>query len=202
VDRLQTCQTQSLQIWLDRSLADLGWTRGAVPVDAAPEPLDVWADRTALIPRERWGARGPASLQYLCGPLPGDWAARPPEDRGVPAGAAAQALAIMERWLTILAPALWPKAVGADGGFDWAVLFDSSGREGRERMRAQYWRANIDPSERYVLSVPGTARYRLANGDTGVRNLIVAGDWTRTDWNIGCIEAAALSGLGAARSVG
>jgi uncharacterized protein with NAD-binding domain and iron-sulfur cluster len=200
VDHVRTCQTQALQLWLDRSLEDLGWSRGAVPVDAAPEPLDVWADRTALLDTERWGPGGPRSLQYLCGPLPGDYAARPPEDRQVPEEASAQALGAMERWLTTLAPALWPKAVGADGGFDWSVLADPQDRQGRARMQAQYWRANVDPSERYVLSVPGTGRYRLANGDTDVRNLVVAGDWTRTDWNIGCIEAAVLSGLGAAKA--
>ncbi len=200
VDRVQTCQTQAMQLWLDRPLAGLGWTEGAVPVDAAPEPLDVWADRSALIPMEAWGANGPKSLQYLCGPLPGDYAIRPPDDRDVPAEASAQALGVMERWLTSLAPALWPKAVGADGGFDWNVLADPRGRTGRARMDAQYFRANIDPTERYVLSVPGTGRYRLANGDTGVRNLVVAGDWTRTAWNIGCIEAAVLSGLGAAQA--
>ena len=100
-----------------------------------------------------------------------------------------------------LAPALWPKAVGPDGGFDWSVLADPRGAQGRDRMRALFWRANVDPTERYVLSVPGTGRYRLGNGDTGVRNLVVAGDWTRTAWNIGCIEAAVLSGIGAAQAV-
>ena len=200
VEHVQTCQTVGLQLWLDRPLSDLGWTKGAVPVDAAPEPLDVWADRTALLDVEAWGPDRPRSLQYLCGPLPGDYALRPPEDRGVPAEASAQALRVMERWLTTLAPALWPKAVGPDGGFDWSVLADQEGRLGRERMQAQFWGANIEPSERYVLSVPGTGHYRLGNGETGVRNLVVAGDWTRTAWNIGCIEAAVLSGLGAAQA--
>ena len=52
------------------------------------------------------------------------------------------------------------------------------GRHGPDRLRGQYVRANLDPSDRYVQSLPGTGRYRLAPGRTGFANLAVAGDWT------------------------
>ena len=65
----------------------------------------------------------------------------------------------------------------------------------------QYLRANIDPSERYVLSLPGTVQYRMAADGSGYENLILAGDWTKTDWNVGCIEAAVTSGINAAAAI-
>ena len=52
-----------------------------------------------------------------------------------------------------------------------------------------------------MLSLPGTARYRLAADGSGYENLVLAGDWTRTDWNVGCIEAAVSSGINAAAAI-
>src|SRR5690606_14174523 len=62
------------------------------------------------------------------------------------------------------------------------------------------FRVNIDPSERYTLSVPGSTEARVACADTGVENLLIAGDWT---WNpvlnAGCVEATVASGMEASR---
>ena len=60
---------------------------------------------------------------------------------------------------------------------------------------------NVDPSDRYVQSVPGTERYRLRPDESGYDNLILAGDWTDSGMNAGCIEAATMSGLEAANAV-
>ena len=68
-------------------------------------------------------------------------------------------------------------------------------------MDAQYFHANVDPSERYVQSLPGTARYRLRPGASGYANLTCAGDWTACRLNAGCIEAAVISGMLAARAI-
>jgi len=38
-------------------------------------------------------------------------------------------------------------------------------------------------------------------GGSGYANLVLTGDWTRTSWNVGCIEAAAESGVNAAAAV-
>ena len=61
--------------------------------------------------------------------------------------------------------------------------------------------ANVDPSDRYVQSLPGTDRYRLRPDESGYDNLVLAGDWTDCGLNAGCIEAATLSGLQAANAV-
>jgi uncharacterized protein with NAD-binding domain and iron-sulfur cluster len=62
-------------------------------------------------------------------------------------------------------------------------------------------RGNFQPSDRYVLSVPGSVKYRLDPGDTGFENLVVAGDWTRCVINAGCVEAATISGMLAAEAL-
>lgn len=97
---------------------------------------------------------------------------------------------------------LWPTAVGA-GGFRWSLLCDGSPTSvsTSDRFATQYWRANIDPSDLYVQSLPGTGRYRLHPGDSGFANLVVAGDWTDCGLNAGCVEAAVRSGQLAADAV-
>jgi uncharacterized protein with NAD-binding domain and iron-sulfur cluster len=201
LDHMATTQSMSAQLWFDPTLEELGWTHGAIPADAAPEPLDVWADRSELIPLEGWGDHPPGSLQYVCAAMPGTLTARPPGDRGVPREALDLVATITAAWLEDGSEAIFPAARTAGGQFDWSRLHDDGGGSGRVRLDAQYLRANIDPSERYVLSLPGTARYRLAADGSGYANLAVAGDWTRTSWNVGCIEAAVESGVNAAAAI-
>jgi hypothetical protein len=52
-----------------------------------------------------------------------------------------------------------------------------------------------------VLSAPGSVRARLPSAGTGYRNLVMAGDWTLTALSAGCIEAAVMSGMHAARAL-
>lgn len=72
---------------------------------------------------------------------------------------------------------------------------------GQARLDAQYWTANVDPSDRYVQSPPGSAIHRLRADEAGYQNMFLAGDWTNCGLNAGCIEAAVLSGLQAANAV-
>ena len=201
LDRMGTTQSGSAQLWLDASLAEMGWTREAVPADAAPEPLDVWADRSELIPLEHWAEPRPTSLQYLCGAIPGEDYVLPPTETGVPAAALANVTEITARWLSDGGIGIWPGTRAEGGGFNWALLHDDAGHTGPDRLPVQYLRANIDPSERYVLSLPGTTQFRMAADGSGYEGLVLAGDWTRTDWNVGCIEAAVESGINAAAAI-
>jgi uncharacterized protein with NAD-binding domain and iron-sulfur cluster len=52
-----------------------------------------------------------------------------------------------------------------------------------------------------VLTLPGTTKYRLAPGDSRFANLYLAGDWTLSDLNVGCIEATVISGRLASRAI-
>jgi len=60
---------------------------------------------------------------------------------------------------------------------------------------------NVDPSQLYVLALPGTTKYRLASGDSRFANLYIAGDWTLSDLNFGCIEATVISAKLASRAI-
>ena len=82
----------------------------------------------------------------------------------------------------------------------WPLAGDERA-QGRARLDAQYCTANVDPSDRYVQSPPGSAIHRLRADEAGYQNLFLAGDWTNCGLNAGCIEAAVLSGLQAANAV-
>ena len=85
---------------------------------------------------------------------------------------------------------------------DWALLTCvDPALSGQHRIRDQYYRINIDPSERYILSLPGTAQYRPRADQSGFRNLVLAGDWLATGLNAGCVEAAVMGGLQASRAI-
>ena len=70
---------------------------------------------------------------------------------------------------------------------------------GEERFNSQYWRANVQPTERYVLSTVGSKFCRLRSDDCGFGNLYLAGDWTLNGLNAGSVEAAVMSGIQAAQ---
>jgi hypothetical protein len=90
---------------------------------------------------------------------------------------------------------LWPDAVRRyPNVFKWALLVDTAGRRGAERLNGQHIVANVDPSERYTQSLPGTTKYRIRPDDTGFAHLFIAGDWTDCGLNFGCVEAAVISG--------
>jgi hypothetical protein len=64
-----------------------------------------------------------------------------------------------------------------------------------ERFLAQFFRINNQPTETYVLSVAGSTKYRLDPANPGYENLVLAGDWVRNGFAIGCVESAVLGGM-------
>jgi hypothetical protein len=197
VDRVATVATRSAQLWLDSSEADLGWHGPpGVTLSGFGDTFDTWASMSHLLPREGWPSPGgPRSLAYLCGAMPDP--DLPDADPGSGDGGVRETL---RRFLDDEVAALWPATRGATG-FRWELLWDGQGRTGPERLGAQYARANLDPSDRYVQSLPGSGRYRIAPGATGFGNLAVAGDWTACGLDAGCLEAATRSGVLAARAI-
>ncbi|MGH7934477.1 MAG: FAD-dependent oxidoreductase [Candidatus Binataceae bacterium] len=59
----------------------------------------------------------------------------------------------------------------------------------------------MDPSDRYVLSLPGTQKYRISPLDNTYDNLTIVGDWTACGLDSGCVEAAVMSGRLAAHAI-
>jgi uncharacterized protein with NAD-binding domain and iron-sulfur cluster len=200
---LRTVVTQACQVWLDRDTRALGWSylpNGEEPIlTGFSQPYDTWAAMSQVIPSEDWPPSAmPRSAHYFCGAMA--LSELPPQsDTGFPARAAAQARANAVGLLGERIVALWKEA---GSGFPWQWLVDPLEAEGQSRMERQYWRANVDPSERYVLSVAGSSVYRLASIGAGVHNLFLAGDWLRTGLDSGCVEAAVMGGMQAARAIG
>lgn len=202
VDHVQTVATQAFQVWLTADMAALGWTAPPINLSGFVEPFDTWADMRHLLPHERW-PEAVRALAYFCSVLPD---ARGAEDRTAadyPVQARervrAGAVAFLERDLAHL----WPGATAADGGFRWDLLADAldTGGSGADRFRSQFWTANVNPSDRYVLSLPGSSAYRISPLDDTYDNLTIAGDWTACGFNAGCVEAAVMSGRLAAHAL-
>lgn len=193
-----TVATQAFQLWTRYTAEDLGYPhRSGVVASSYVEPLDTYCDMGHLLEAECWGkgddVRG---LVYFCGVLSDAEAAEPRADDVAKANAL--------RYLTDDIGRLWPRALvkGPGSPLLWSVLFDRWDRAPLERrFESQYWRANTAPWERYVITPAGSVGKRLPSDYDGFDNLVLAGDWTKNGINGGCVEAAVVSGLQAARGL-
>ncbi len=87
-------------------------------------------------------------------------------------------------------------------GFDFSKLIDINNGEGIARFNGQFFRANIDPTELYVMSFTGSSAFRLKTDQTrSFGNLYITGDWIDNGFNAGCIEATVMAGLQTARAI-
>lgn len=191
VSHVKTTATQAMQIWVDRPAAELGWFEDAV-VGGYDAPYDTFADMPELRFQER--VKNAATVLYLCAVLPdGSYGSSPGEEDNAASWVRwrqADVKAWAQEFIARHAAGLWPGAVDpATGEYDARIQLGT------------YVRGNFQPSDRYVLSVPGSVRYRLDPGNTGYKNLMIAGDWTRCVINAGCVEAATISGMLAAEAI-
>ncbi len=206
VEKVKTTATQAFQIWLQEDLSQLGWQGPPYIVSAFDKPFDTWCDMAHVIPEEAW-ATPPATAIYFCGVL---------RDPPVPPADADSAYPfrrtdeVREKAIAFLrnsGAVLWPRAYGASGEFRWDLLADpaapegADGLQGERRFLSQYWRANVNPSDRYVLALPGSLQHRISPLDSTYDNLTIAGDWTDCGFNEGCTEAAVISGRLAAHAL-
>jgi uncharacterized protein with NAD-binding domain and iron-sulfur cluster len=198
VEHIRTVPTQAMQLWLNQKAPELADVASGSVVSGFVEPFDTWADMSQVVAREK--VDGAATVAYFCSVLADtvppargqakDWLE---EQRAL---VAAQAL----RFLRHDVAALWPKAVDPiSGEFNWDLLVANS--NGCLRLGDQYLRANVEPSERYVLSVPGSSAHRIPPADTDFDNLYAVGDWTACAIDAGCIEAAVISAMVAANAI-
>lgn len=198
-----TTPTQSMQIWLDRDIGQLGWTYGETIMTAYSEPFDTWAEMSHLLPRENWPAsHQPRALEYFCSALPATRDMTDFANPDVPRAVEDRVRATGAAYLQSAAGMLFPLAcVPGQSGLDFNRLVDLADRPPAQRIDAQWTRANIDPTERYVLSPPGTIAQRLHPGDASITNAVAAGDWTYTTLPAGCAESATESGVLAAQAL-
>jgi uncharacterized protein with NAD-binding domain and iron-sulfur cluster len=204
-ESVKTVETGAFQLWLDRDVAALG-RPGAedITMTGFVKPFDTWADMTHLLPGERWPAgRAPRSLAYFCGALPSGPEPPSRDDPGYPAVRREAARREIVRFLEHHVGHLWPRAVRPGGGFRWEILVPPGEErpDGPARLDTQHWTANVNPSDRYTLTLPGTAKDRISPLDNTYDNLTVAGDWTACGLIVGCVEAAVMSGRLAAHAL-
>ncbi len=195
--RVKTVATQACQLWMNRPVNELGWFEDPVTLSAFEKPFDTWADMTYLAGEESWDET-PQSIAYFCGVLPDTVInAHASSQEGCDEAVRGYAVSFLSQEMHHL----WP-GIGT-GEFPWESLQASvdTSQQGVGRFDTQYWRANINPTDRYVLALPGSLEYRISPLDNTYDNMTVAGDWTDCGFNEGCVEAAVMSGRLAAHSI-
>ncbi len=211
VQHLPALTTQAMQVWLSRDLYELGW---AEPLNPAKNELALSgtyfcppngnANFPDLLKWEDWPTDNmPKALWYFCGLMP-DYEPPPPfTDTDYPRRQSERVKAQCIQYLQTAIGTMLPKAtvranngLGDPMGLDFDLLVDTrdGGAQGVKRFDSQFWRANIDPTERYVSSPPGSVDYRLEAWGSGYENLTLAGDWIYTGLNVGSFEGATMSG--------
>jgi len=204
VQHVKSVPTQAFQLWMREDMETLGWKHPQVNLSGFVEPCSTWADMRHVIAHEGWKGRVKA-VAYFCGVLPD---AAPEGGDITKAHFEAQRALVRDTAVDFLnthVGALWPDAV-ARGRFRWELLTaeedaTTSPAKGARRFDTQFWTANVNPSDRYVLALPGSVRYRLSPLDMSFDNLTIAGDWTQTGLDSGCIESATMSGKLAAHAL-
>jgi uncharacterized protein with NAD-binding domain and iron-sulfur cluster len=218
VHKVTTVQTQTMQLWLNRTTPELGWDIPFKnPTDTVIgatylNPLDGQVDFTHLVPWEDWpAAQTPKALWYFSGAM-ADYEPPPPlSDTDYPRRASArvkaQCIQYLQAGIGPLLPLATTNAVSPPGdpvGLDFSLLqaYDEANAGlGVKRFDQQFWRANIDPTERYVTSPPGSTAARLKAWGSGLSNLVLAGDWIYTGLNVGSVEGAVMGGRLASHAV-
>ena len=207
--KVETVQTQALQLWVNRPLA---WLQGPSGYFDEPpvlttfqNPIDTYADMSHLIDKEGWPSK---HIAYFCGVLEDQSRGNPTSDPSYPRTAQAhvheQSIGLFESpagkpMYSAPMKSLWPAAFQG-GTMDWSLLCASTA-SGPDRLKDQFFHANIDASDRYVLTTAGSSQYRLKCGQSGYDNLFLAGDWTYNGLFVGCIEGAVIAGKQAARAL-
>src|SRR5690606_33016060 len=98
----------------------------------------------------------PKGLAYFCSTMPDAQGQAPrdpfPSQAEADAFARRNAVALLTKGIATVMPGAAP-----GGAFDWNVLYDPRPEPGigEDRIDAQWYRANVTPTERYVLSVVG-----------------------------------------------
>ncbi len=215
VDKVATVQTQAVQLWLKNDLAELGMNLPAIGLSCADNPIldtyvnpiNSYADMSELLRWESWPTSNEAgSIAYFCGPLLQQGELPPFSDTDFPKRQYERVVEMAHEWFVVNTGFLWPEATLPNNpqslNFDLLMDPDNNlGASGREKFSKQFFRANIDPSERYVLSLPGSHRFRKKTDASGYDNLFLTGDWIDTGLNMGMVECAVISGLMAAQAV-
>jgi uncharacterized protein with NAD-binding domain and iron-sulfur cluster len=188
VETAECVMTQGIQTWCSADLRELGWTMDENMLTSTyVEPLDTYCNVSHLIPRESWKPGEVRDIAYFCGVL--SHAGLRSQEQ-----AEARVRGNAEEFLERDVGTLWPD-------FDFDLLVSPNGAKGAKRIDDQFWRANFELTERYVITVPGSVAHRLWPHESGYDNLKLAGDWTHNGIDGGSVEASVTSGMLAAKAI-
>lgn len=206
--------TIAFQLWLNTSIQEMQWpytNDGLALLGSYQEPYDTWADMSDLIGRENWPQGDtPQNIAYFCGPTPAPNANEILQnaeqsnfgDASFPDNQTEMAKQFALDYLNNLSAHIWPGIWKGQNSFDFSKLIDINNGEGIARFNDQFFRANIDPTELYVMSFTGSSAFRLKTDQTKTfGNLYITGDWIDNGFNAGCIEATVMAGLQTARAL-
>lgn len=207
VERCKTVCTHAVQLWTRPDRHALGWRNPTSSAEdpilgAFVEPTDTWADMTHLLPVESWpAAHRPGHIAYFCGPLKDPLDTPTAPSAGFLAREKTRVMGLADLFLDRHLGLLWPQATDAQGRFRRELLIDLHDRATQDRLATQWIKANVEPTDRYTLSLKGTLADRLPAGGSGFANLFLAGDWVDNGFNAGCIEACVMSGMQCTRAL-
>lgn len=201
-ENVKTVASQAVQLWLKEDLHTLGWKSRAPIVGAFAKPFDTWCDMAHVVPEEEWSGTPPKTSVYLCAVLPDPADAAELSEPDYPQQRTQKVLDAARTFLESQAKEIWPNAYDK-GKFRWDLLVASGAgsARGAKRLETQHFRANVNPSDRYVIHTPGSYRYRISPLDRTYDNFTIAGDWTDSGFHSGCVEGAVMSGLLAAHAL-
>lgn len=202
VTHLKTVETQAFQLWMNEDMEALGWDGPPVSMCGFARPFDTWGDMRHLIHEERWTV-APRAIAYFCSALTDPAVPLNIHDPDYESKRREHVRKDAINFLNREIGQLWPGAIAPQGNFRWELLADENcdAGAGEGRFNSQFWTANVGPSERYVLSLPGTPKYRISPLDNSYDNMTIAGDWTATGLDTGCVESAIISGRLAAHAI-
>ncbi|MEM6687560.1 MAG: hypothetical protein AAF617_17415, partial [Bacteroidota bacterium] len=211
---VKSIPTMGMQLWikptlkeLGMNLQDWGFPEGSLPnLVTYADPQYSYIDMSQVMPFEDWNEDNkPGVLIYYTGSFLDPEVVPPYSDHNYPHQQKERVMRISEQWLRDKMGWFFPNATTLEypEGMKFDVIYDFGKNATTDygKLQTQFFRANVNPTDRYTLSLPGTNKYRLKTHETGFDNLVITGDWINFGVNVGYYEGAIVSGLQAGQAI-
>jgi uncharacterized protein with NAD-binding domain and iron-sulfur cluster len=204
--QVKSIPTMSMQLWINDTLKDLGmnlkewgFPEGSTPnLVTYADPQYSFIDMSQVMKYEDWNEK-PGVLIYFTGSFLDPEVIPPYSDHLYPDEQLTRIMRVSEQWLKDKMGWFFPNATTPEHpeGMRLDLLYDFSknAKTNYARLKTQFFRANVNPTDRYTLSLPGSNKYRLKADESGFENLIITGDWINFGVNVGYFEGAVIAGL-------
>lgn len=206
-NHVKSIPTMSMQLWIRPNLKELGmhlpdwgFPEGALPnLVTYADPQYSFIDMSQVMPYEDWNEDEPGVLIYYTGSFLDPEVIPPYSDHRYPHEQMERIMRVSEQWLKDKMGWFFPNATTLEypEGMRLDVIHDFSkaAKTDYGRLKTQWFRANVNPTDRYTLSLPGSNKYRLKASESGFDNLVITGDWIDFGVNVGYYEGAIIAGL-------